>query len=434
MKSKDFSEYSTVKYEIAATFEIQGVVEKSDVVGAIFGQTEGLLGEELDIRDLQKSGRIGRINVSMESKDGITSGLITIPSSLDRVETAILAATIETVDRVGPCFAKFKLQKLEDVRKTKRDKIIDRASELLKKWEFEVSPETQEITDAVVSSTISGEIEMYGEEKLPAGPEIETSDMIIVCEGRADVLNLLGIGLKNAIATNGTKVPKSIAELTKSKTVIAFLDGDRGGDMILNELLQVGKIDFVARAPEGKEVEDLTKKELLKALQSKTAYINNKPVTGDVFEKKRVEKPPVKKKPPQKKDQKNKRQKKNKFFKKRHHSSSRKGKPEPDTSHTLDLVPDALKETSKKILGTTKAFFYDDKLKVLKEVPTSMIVDNLQKEDGKVRKIVFDGIISQRLLDISSQEGVEMIIGTRVGNVNARNSKVKIYRIEQFLN
>nr|MDO8119512.1 DNA primase [Candidatus Sigynarchaeota archaeon] len=191
MSDKQFQEFSTVKYEISASFEIQGVLEKSDVVGAIFGQTEGLLGEELDIRDLQKSGRIGRINVEMTSENGITKGKITIPSSLDRVETAILAATIETVDRVGPCMAAFKLESLEDVRKTKRDKIIDRATQLLQKWDLEVSPETQEITDKVSLARIAEDIVAYGEEKLPAGPEIDTSDTIIITEGRADILSLL---------------------------------------------------------------------------------------------------------------------------------------------------------------------------------------------------------------------------------------------------
>ena len=49
------------KYVIKASIRANGVVNKSDVVGAVFGQTEGLLGDELDLRDLQKSGRMGRV-------------------------------------------------------------------------------------------------------------------------------------------------------------------------------------------------------------------------------------------------------------------------------------------------------------------------------------------------------------------------------------
>jgi DNA primase len=468
MANKDFQEFSTVKYEISASFEIQGVVEKSDVVGAIFGQTEGLLGEELDIRELQKSGRIGRINVDMESTEGITKGKITIPSSLDRVETAILAATIETVDRVGPCLASFKLESLEDVRKSKRDKIIDRATKLLQKWDLEVSPETQEITDRVSQAKLSEDIVEYGEEKLPAGPEIDTSDTIIICEGRADVLSLLSIGIKNAIATNGTSVPKTIAELSKKKTTIAFLDGDRGGDMILNELLQVGKIDFVARATEGKEVEELTKKDLLKNLQSKVPYINNKPATAMSFSsgaKKadRQERPARQEHPerqgaqgPQKdqRKQKNPRYNKGQPAKKsgsgeRTGGPKRFGKKGPGQSQqsqgprqrtplgdvpTPDDVPDEFKATAPTILGTTKALFYDENASLIKEVPTSVVVDELQKatqEGGAIKKILFDGIVSQRLLDTASQNGVDLIVGTRIGNVS-KPGGVKIFSIDQI--
>ena len=465
MANKDFQEFSTVKYEISASFEIQGVVEKSDVVGAIFGQTEGLLGEELDIRELQKSGRIGRINVDMESKEGVTSGKITIPSSLDRVETAILAATIETVDRVGPCMAAFKLESLEDVRKAKRDKIIDRATQLLQKWDLDVSPETQEITDKVSLARLTEDIVEYGDEKLPAGPEIDTSDTIIITEGRADILNLLSIGVKNAVATNGTSVPKTIAELSRKKTTIALLDGDRGGDMILNELLQVGKIDFVARAPEGKEVEELTKKDLLKALQGKVPYINNKPATAASLnnfgnKKQQSERPERPERPQPQSSQRGQKGKgpkpkakpgpkpKGKFDrgKRPDHVGGRgpdrgerpqryqrrtQASPTPVALDSPEEVPDAIKETSKSVLGTTKAIFYDEALNSVKEVPTSLIVDELQKEGGAVRHILFDGIISQRLLDISAQEGVQTITGTRVGNVN-KPVGVKVFCIDQL--
>ena len=93
----------TLKYVIYANVKINGLVEKPDVVGAIFGQTEGLLGEELDLRELQKNGRIGRIHVNLEEKKGMTTGEIRVPSSLDMVETCIIAGALETVDRVMKC-------------------------------------------------------------------------------------------------------------------------------------------------------------------------------------------------------------------------------------------------------------------------------------------------------------------------------------------
>ena len=272
----------TTKYIIDARFTIKGVVEKSDIVGAVFGQTEGLL-LDLDLRDLQKSGRIGRIEVENESKEGISEGVIKIPSSLTRKETALLAATIETVARVGPCEAEIKLIEIRDVRETKRKQIIERAAELLKEWDSK-SMEPSEIEEKIEKDIKLGEITSWGPEKLPAGPEINESSELIIVEGRADVLNLLRIGVKNTVAVQGTEIPKSIIGLTKSKsTVTAFLDGDRGGTIILNELLQLTKIDNVARAPDGYEVEELTRKQMIKALQNKRPMnkLNKKDMTKD---------------------------------------------------------------------------------------------------------------------------------------------------------
>ncbi len=258
----------TTKYVIEVKFKIKGVVEKSDIVGAVFGQTEGLL-LDLDLRDLQKSGRIGRIEVDNESKEGVSEGIIKIPSSLTRRETALLAATVETVSRVGPCEAEIKLLDIRDVRETKRKKIIERAAELLKNWD-QNSLEPSEIEEQMDTDIKLGEITSWGPENLPAGPEVESSSELIIVEGRADVLNLLRIGVKNTVAVQGTQVPKSVINLIKTKSsVIAFLDGDRGGQIILNELLQVTKLDYIARAPEGSEVEELTRKQMIKALQNK---------------------------------------------------------------------------------------------------------------------------------------------------------------------
>ena len=258
----------TTKYIIEAKFKIKGVVEKSDIVGAVFGQTEGLL-LDLDLRDLQKSGRIGRIEVDNESKEGVSEGIIKIPSSLTRKETALLAATVETVSRVGPCEAEIQLLDIRDVRETKRKQIIERAAELLQKWD-QNSLEHSEIEEKIDTGIKLGEITAWGPDNLPAGPEIESSSEIIIVEGRADVLNLLRIGVKNTIAVQGTQVPKSVLKLIKTKnSVIAFLDGDRGGQIILNELLQLTKLDYIARAPEGLEVEELTRKQMIKALQNK---------------------------------------------------------------------------------------------------------------------------------------------------------------------
>ena len=260
---------STTKYMIKAKLLADGIVEKPDVVGAIFGQTEGLLGDELDLRDLQKSGRIGRIEVEVNSKQGKSEGEVLIPSSLDQVETVILASALETIDRVGPCKAKINILSIEDVRITKRTKIIERARDLLTELIKQSKTSGIDLTESVRQSVQTEEIIHFGKDHLPAGPNVLDSDAIIVVEGRSDVLNLLKSGIKNAIAVEGTNVPRTVIDLSKERVITAFTDGDRGGELILRELFQVAEVDFVARAPRGMEVEELTQKQIMKCLRNK---------------------------------------------------------------------------------------------------------------------------------------------------------------------
>jgi DNA primase len=245
------------------------VVEKPDVVGAIFGQTEGLLGEDLDLRDLQRTGRLGRIDVQISSRKGETTGEILISSSLDRAETAILAASLETIDRVGPCVARVTVMSIEDIRVSKRRKIVERAKEILIERFEDGTIDSDELLDDVRQSLRIEKIGSIGEEKAPAGPNVIDSDAIIIVEGRADVLNLLRYGIKNAVAVEGTNIPRTVIDLCEKKTTTAFFDGDRGGELILRELLQVADIDFVAFSPRGKSVEDMTRKEVIKTLRNK---------------------------------------------------------------------------------------------------------------------------------------------------------------------
>jgi DNA primase len=397
--AEDHEEYTTTKYVVSAKFEVDGVVEKPDVVGAVFGQTEGLLGDELDLRELQKTGRIGRIIVNINTQGGKSSGVIIIPSSIDKVETAVLASSLETIDRVGPCTARFWIDKIEDVRELKRKKITNRASEILRQWEEKIAPETKEITELVMDNVKGGEISKYGPEELPAGPGIEESDTIIVVEGRADVQNLLRYGFKNLIAVEGTRVPQSIIDLSRKKTVIAFLDGDRGGDLILKELLQVADVDFVTRAPVGKDVEELTRKEIIKALRNKVPAEQATIVTE-----------------------------------KGQHVAPGK---------TKELRPTEIKEKKEKspsrsdpvakyvgsVDGTLKAVLLDDKYEPIKETPVGEITDAISSLEG-VHAIVFDGVITQRLVDLASEKGISLVVGARRGNITKQpvNMTVKTFK------
>ena len=260
---------SSIKYQVKAKITADGIVDKPDVVGAIFGQTEGLLGDNLDLRDLQKSGRIGRVEVEIVSKGGKSEGIIYMSSSLDQVETAIISATLETIDRVGPCKASIKVIGIEDIRVTKREQIAERAKELLGVLMEQAKGSGSNLTQNIRESLQVEEITTYGKERCPAGPTVKNSEAIIIVEGRSDVLNLLRAGIKNAIAVEGTNIPKSVQDLSKERVTTAFVDGDRGGELILRELFQTADIDYVARAPRSQEVEELSAKQLVKCLRNK---------------------------------------------------------------------------------------------------------------------------------------------------------------------
>lgn len=358
-EGESMKEFGAVKYLIHARIEANGVVERPDVVGAIFGQVEGLLGEDLDLRELLKSGRIGRIKVELSTNQGKSSGTILIPSSLDKVETAIIAAALETVDRVGPCEAKIKTEKIEDVREEKRKYIVDRAKEILSRLEQE-SPESQELMEQVMENKRVEEITEY--QGLPAGPGILDSDAVILVEGRADVLNLLRAGIRNALAVEGTSVPKAVGEFCKNKTVTAFLDSDRGGDLILKELMQLMKIDYLARPPEGKSVEELTRKEVLKALRNKV---------------------PVEEL--------------------REHRKAERAQEGKKTEFSR------LKELLEGMTGSLKAQLLNQDLEKIEEVPVRDLREKLTKVGAYA--VVLDGIVTQEMAELASGRGVRVLVG-----------------------
>ena len=272
---------SYAKYVIHAKMDVEGIVEKHDIIGAIFGQLDGLLPSSMDLQEMQRIGKIDRINVRVFHKEGKTHAQIMIPCNMTKLEVAVLAAALETIDRVGPSRAETSIAKIEDTRKLKRDAIIKRAAEILKVWDDLVSPENVDLLRRIEEEAKKHKLTHIGPEKLPAGPAVKTSDEIIIVEGRADVLNLLKHGFDNAVAVEGTKIPKTIIDLSKNKITTAFVDGDRGGMLILKELLQVADIDYIARAPKGKEVQDLSLKEIRRAL-SKRIPVGNLKISLDM--------------------------------------------------------------------------------------------------------------------------------------------------------
>ncbi len=441
------------KYLIKAKISTDGVVEKPDVVGAIFGQTEGLLGDELDLRDLQKSGKIGRIEVEIDSKKGRTDGSVQIPSGLDQVESSILAASLETIDRIGPCKAKVEVESIEDVRIQKRHKIVERAEHLYKKMSESGKSVSESIVASVREEVEKGEIITYGEDKLPAGPSVKDSDSIIVVEGRSDILNLLRYGIKNTIAVQGTSIPKTVQRLSKERTVTVFLDGDRGGDLILKEMLQVAEIDFVARAPPGTEVEELTYKQIVKALRYKTPveqYLSMRGMSEELKElnektnaeaalsghkqqkrgteevreivEVRTQKPSVER------DRKPDRNIQEKPAK----------EPEPVVEEEPEEIPGKVDLSNPRSIERRGTSLSKDKMTELYNKEGDMIgsyqvseaVEKIQQsKDGDT--IITGGVISQRLVDVAFKQGVKNIYGAKLGHITKKPTEIRVISWER---
>jgi len=348
------------KYKVRLSFEVDGEVEKHDIIGAIFGQSEGLFGPDLELSELARSGKIGRIDVVLKHERGKTVGTIIIPSALDRISTAIIAATVEAVDRVGPYPASVKLEEIKDIRQEKRDMIIKRAKEILREWALTKVPSATELLREVAEVLTPAKVVKYGPEGLPAGPGVDSANEIIIVEGRADVINLLKCGITNVIAMEGLKVPETIKKLCERKEATAFLDGDHMGDILLKDLLSVARIKYVARAPRGKEVEELTPKEVLEALSKR---VPAEEVRRELF--------------------------------------------------GPELKPEEFSGLAGELEGTLEAVLLDEKFQEVARIPVQDLAKKLEEMEG-VYAIIFDGVITPRILDIARTRGIRYVVGARL--------------------
>lgn len=422
------------KYIINCTIDIEGIVERPDVIGAVFGQTEGLLGTDLELRELQRSGRIGRIEVELETKGGKTSGTIVIPSSLDKAETSIVAAALEIIERIGPCNAKVIVNGIEDVRINKRDYVLSRAKELLKDMVDGVIPDSHELRDTVSDSVKAKDLVLFGKDELAAGPEVEISDEIIVVEGRADVLSLLKCGYQNAIAMNGTSCPPTLRDLTKEKTVTMFVDGDRGGDLIIRELLTVGKVDFITKAPDGKEVEELTSKEIHKALRSKVPA--DKVKKDFLGSKTTLRRKSLVTKDERPRDRRDSRRDDRRPRNDRRDNRNRPPRDRRDFKPRQPRISAERKEKLKGLLdslvGSRGALILDKELNVMGKVPVKELATTMESLRGSdADTIVFDGKVEQDMIEVAENSRLKTLVAMESG-ADARGTRVRVYTGEQL--
>lgn len=355
----------SAKYVIEAKLESNGVVKKPDVVGAIFGQTEGLLGEELDLRSLQKKGKIGRIQVDARSEDGKSTAKIEIPTSLDSTDTALIAASLETIERVGPTRADIKVEQIRDERTSKRDYIVKRAKQLLEELNSQ-SPDHKSITEEVKKEVRTNQLEEF--QGFTAGPRASQAPEVILVEGRADVINLVEADVRNCVALGGTSIPPSVERVVEGKKVTVFVDGDRGGDLIVEELAQQSTVDFVAKAPEGKEVEELGEKEIHESLRDKKPF---------------------------------------KYY---------ETNEEPE-----DPIPEDLEEQLESVLGTRALRILNEDLEIVENTP----VENPDVDTNEAKAVVVDGTINQEMIDIAEELGADFIAGMeRTGSANSSETRI----------
>jgi len=357
-----------VKYHVKLSYDVDGLVERADIIGAIFGQTEGLLGPEMNLNELQRVSKVGRIEVIAKSTSNTTNGNAVIPMSTDIDTCALIAAGIESIDKVGPFDCKFTLDAIDDVRAAKKDDIVRRAKEIKQKWATKTVSEGETMLNDVHQGD-SGKLSTYGPSKLTCSSGVFDSKWIILVEGRADVINLLRAGYDNVVAIEGAKIDESIKELCAEKdTVVAFIDGDRSGGFILKELKSVVKLDYELQADTGVEVEELTPQRLDEILR---------PIADEI----------------------------------------KNGKPAPKLDNENDK---SIAEVASKIFPnlneTLEATALDGDKNEIFKVPISEVVSKLSSQSG-IKYLLLDGIITKRLLDGAKNAGIECVIGHRVAKL-----------------
>ncbi len=378
----------SIKYMIHANFVAEGALEKPDVIGAIFGQTEGLLGADLEMRELQKEGKIGRIEVDLERNDKRTLGKIKVPTALDQSETTLIAAAIETIERIGPSDSQIEVERIEDVRGSKRDYILERAKKLM--TEIQGSTDSRSISNEIKESAKIANIQEYGDEKLPCGDL--TDRELIVVEGRADVVNLLRNGINNVIAMNGTKLPEGVRELSKNKIVTLFVDGDRGGQLIIQNVTENARVQYIAIAPDGKEVEELAGKEILMNLRKRVPveeYLSRNRISRRSFNEE-----PVKK--------------------------------EISENKAVNLSEEnklKLKKLSQDNEGSGKALFLNSDLDITDEVSVRSLGNALRRNNEKPSIMIIDGTVTGSIIKSAEEVNCQVIAAK---NFATTDTKIKL--------
>ncbi|WP_148686976.1 DNA primase DnaG [Candidatus Nitrosocosmicus hydrocola] len=441
-----------VKYHVKLKFDVDGLVEKADIIGAIFGQTEGLLGPEMNLNELQKVSKVGRIEVNVDTKSNSARGDALIPMSTDISTAALIAAAIESIDKVGPFQAKFFLVGIDDIRAIKKKVIVDRAKKIVQEWATKTISEGEEMLKDVYDASKPGRLTTFGKAQLACGVGVFDSDWIILVEGRADVINLLRAGYDNSIAIEGAKIDETILKLTDGKKTVAFIDGDRAGDLILKELQGLVDIDKVYRAPPGREVEECTPLEVSEILKDVEQFIKDRyseshsSVPSNVQQIRNSHRgehglkvangQEVSSGYDYQKDYVNSNSNRNNYQKQDlANPNGMRTVPSPkDSASSSSSVPISkedeeviatVKKVFQEINETLEAMVFDKSMKKIVKIPISEILKKISNlKDGNL--LVLDGIVTPRLVEAANKSGIKYIIGHRTSNLKKPNPSVRI--------
>ena len=425
-----------VKYHVKLKFDVDGLVEKADIIGAIFGQTEGLLGPEMNLNELQKVSKVGRIEVNVDTKSNSARGDALIPMSTDISTAALIAAAIESIDKVGPFQAKFSLVGIDDIRAIKKKVIVDRAKKIVQEWATKTISEGEEMLKDVYDASKPGRLTTFGKAQLACGVGVFDSDWIILVEGRADVINLLRAGYDNSIAIEGAKIDETILKLTQGKRVIAFIDGDRAGDLILKELQGLVDIEKVYRAPPGREVEECTPLEISEILKDVEQFINDKindtnTVPSNVQQIRNHNRVDHNLNQSNNQDQNSSftynRNFPNQSLNKQNNYDNSDQRQNPDNmiSKEDEEVISIVKKVFQEINETLDAMVFDKSMKKIVKIPISEIIKKIPVlKDGNL--LILDGIVTPRLVEAANKSGIKYIIGHRISNLKKASPDVRV--------
>ena len=425
-----------VKYHVKLKFDVDGLVEKADIIGAIFGQTEGLLGPEMNLNELQKVSKVGRIEVNVDTKSNSARGDALIPMSTDISTAALIAAAIESIDKVGPFQAKFSLVGIDDIRAIKKKVIVDRAKKIVQEWATKTISEGEEMLKDVYDASKPGRLTTFGKAQLACGVGVFDSDWIILVEGRADVINLLRAGYDNSIAIEGAKIDETILKLTQGKRTIAFIDGDRAGDLILKELQGLVDIEKVYRAPAGREVEECTPLEISEILKDVEQFIKDKindtnTVPSNVQQIRNHYRIDHNQNQSTNQDQNSSitynRNFTNQSLSKHNNYDNNDQSQNPDNMITKEdeEVSSIVKTVFQEINETLDAMVFDKSMKRIVKIPISEIMKKMSDlKDGNL--LILDGIVTPRLVEAANKSGIKYIIGHRTSNLRKARPDVRV--------